>query len=60
MLRFDVLYIFVSHFIMGRYDKDGDGKVYFTDVEGEGCYMDEQQYTKWRETILQGEKINIY
>lgn len=46
--------------IFTEYDKDGDGKVYFTDVEGEGCYMDEQQYTKWRETILQGEKINIY
>ena len=46
--------------IFAEYDKDGDGKVYFTDVEGKGCYMDEQQYTEWRETILRGEKINIY
>lgn len=46
--------------IFAEYDKDGDGKVYFTDVKGEGGYMDEQQYTKWREMILKGEKINIY
>ena len=46
--------------IFAEYDKDGDGKVYFTDIKGEGEYMDEQQYTKWREMILKGEKINIY